>query len=86
MATIIHTPYVGQAVYKTCAPLDAGKIVSVIGKETNGFFYSVVVKWLKTEETTITTTAGLRDLVALKDDAQRKWSTHNDTLAKVYAL
>lgn len=86
MATAVTKPYVGQAVYKICAPLDAGKIVGIAGQEPNQFFYSVAVKWLKTEETTLTSTSELRDLVSLMEDARRKWTTHNDTLGKVYAL
>ena len=86
MATTVHTPYIGQAVYKACAPLDAGKITRVGGKESNGFFHTVVVKWLKTGEETTVTTAGLRDLQALFNDAQRKATTHANTLAKVKAL
>lgn len=86
MATTIDNPYVGQAVYKICAPLDAGKIVAVRGHEANQFFHSVAVKWLKTGKTTIVSTSGLRDLASLIEDHKRKWTTHNNTLAKVYAL
>ena len=86
MAITVTKPYVGQAVYKVCAPLDAGKIVEVRGKESNQFFDSVAVKWLKTGETTVVSTSGLRDLDSLIEDHKRKWRTHNDTLSKVYAL
>lgn len=86
MATTVHTPFIGQAVYRICQPLDAGKIIDIIGKTKDGFFTQVAVKWVKVNDVSLVSTAELRDLQALFDDTQRKANTHANTLAKVKAL
>lgn len=86
MADTVQNPCIGQAVYKNCAPLDAGKIVDVLGPTANGFFMRVAVKWVKTGDIKTVSTAELKDLKSLRDDCLRKLNTHEETLRKVEKL
>jgi hypothetical protein len=82
----MDNPEVGQLVYKTFSPVQAGKIVEVIGKEyyldahqnRQEFpsFWMVKVMWVKDKSITEVSTRGLEDFEGLIWNHQRKLDTH----------
>ena len=95
MAKMIYSdPKVGQRVYVSYSPKQAGVIIEIIGpnkvKRLDGSevvtcFHDVRVKWVNGTEGK-TTTHGLADFDALIEDHKKKLLTHQVTLAKLEAL
>ena len=89
-------PAVGQLVYKSFSPAQAGKIVEVIGKEwyldahqnRQEFpsFWLVKVRWIKDGIITEISTRGLEDFEGLIMNHQRKLNTHLKMKARLEEL
>lgn len=78
MAHTIQAPVLGRMVYVTGSPVRAGKIINVRGM-------TCTVKFIN-GTTGDVHQYSLRDLVALRDDTEKKLNTHNATIKKVQAL
>ena len=92
MAYPVYNPIVGQLVYKSFSPVQAGKIVAIVRCEDEGdeidscSEYEVRVKWIKNGEESIVSTRGLNDFKALIEEHQKKLDTHLRTKEKLELL
>jgi hypothetical protein len=81
MAKTIQEPKLGQFVYRTGQPLNAGRVVGTVEEFKTGT-QRALVYWLAGNVETVNLTS-LRDLQALIDDHQKKLDTHKSTLEKL---
>lgn len=92
----MDNPEVGQLVYKSFSPAQAGKVVEVVGKEwyrdAHGnrqefpSFWLVKVRWIKDGTITEVSTRGLGDIDVLIMEHQRKLDTHLKMKARLEEL
>jgi hypothetical protein len=85
MSYTVLDPTVGQLVYKSFSPVQAGKIVEIVRSEVYGSF-EVRVKWIGDGSESVVSTRGLRDFRKLIEDHERKLETHRKMLERLEEL